>query len=149
MMNGSGGSAEDRKVSNNAVREQNYDAETIRAQSTLTENMVKLMQAGLSAKDLRDLMGSVAVNKNPSQIVTSKTQIPIPKIQKGMSFEDYKDLVNKWECMTDIPKRKRAMILTMELPLNDPYGGLHRAVRNKFKNEELKYALGEVLLGEK
>ena len=39
--------------------------------------------------------------------------------------------------MTDIPKIKRAMILTMELPLNDAHGGLQRAVRNKFKNEEL------------
>ena len=53
------------------------------------------MQAGLSAQDLKDLMGSVVTNRTQSQIVTSKTQIPIPKIQKGMSFEDYKDLVNK------------------------------------------------------
>ena len=114
MLNGSS-SADERtvEVCNNAVREQNPDAETIRAQSTLTENMVKLMQAGLSAQDLKDLMGSVVTNRNQSQIVTSKAQIPIPKIQKGMSFEDYKDLVNKWECMTDIPKIKRAMILTM------------------------------------
>ena len=83
MMNRSGGSDEGTvEVRNNAVREQNYDAETIRAQSTLSDNMVKLMQAGLSAQDLRDLMGSVvAVNRNLSQVITSKAQIPIPKIQ--------------------------------------------------------------------
>ena len=84
MMNGPGCSAEERtvEVSNNAVREQNYDAETIRAQSTLTENMVKLMQAGLSAKDLRDLMGSVAVNKNPSQIEHQKLRYPFLKFRR-------------------------------------------------------------------
>ena len=54
-----------------------------------------------------------------------------------MSFVDFKDLVEKWECMTDVPKKKRAMLLTVELPLNDAHGGLQRAVRNKFKNEYL------------
>ena len=84
------------------------------------------------------MAGMSGNNSTTTQVVTtSKTQIPVPKIQKGMSFEDYKDLVEKWECMTDLPDHKKAMMLTMELPLNDAHGGLQRAVRNKFKNEEL------------
>jgi len=70
----------------------------------------------------------------------------VPKILKIMSFEDYKDLVNKSEYMTDKPKKKRAMILTMELPLNDAHGGLQRAVRNKYKNEELMVEGGVKML---
>ena len=98
------------------------DAETIGVQSTLAKYMMKMIEAG--AQDLEVLMSNVVANRNSSQIATSKTQIPISKIQKGMVFVDYKDLVSKWVCMTD--RAMRAMILNMERPLNDAHGGLQR-----------------------
>ena len=114
------------------------DVEMLKTQSELAANLAKLIAAGIPANDVKALMGGMMnANSGSVNVMTSKTQIPVPKIQKGMSFEDYKDLVAKWECMTDVPDRKKAMILTMELPLNDAHGGLQRAVRNKFKNEEL------------
>ena len=120
------------------------DVEKLQVKNELAANLARLIDAGFTLEDVKNLMG----NKNiiSSSTFTSRTQIPVPKILKGMSFEDYKDLVDKWECMTDVPKKKRAMILTMELPLNDAHGGLQRAVRNKYKNEELMVEEGVKML---
>ena len=87
------------------------DVEMLKTQSELAANLAKLIAAGIPANDVKALMGGMMnANSGSVNVMTSKTQIPVPKIQKGMSFEDYKDLVAKWECMTDVPDHKKAMI---------------------------------------
>ena len=34
-----------------------------------------------------------------------------------MSFEDYKDLVEKWDMVGDVPEEKKALQLVMKLPV--------------------------------
>ena len=80
------------------------DVEKLQVKNELAANLARLIDAGFTLEDVKNLIG----NKNiiSSSTFTSRTQIPVPKILKGMSFEDYKDIVDKWECMTDIPKKK-------------------------------------------
>ena len=40
--------------------------------------MMQLIETGLSAQDLKVMMSNAVANRNPDQIITSKTQIPIP-----------------------------------------------------------------------
>ena len=125
------------------------EAENLKNQTELTANLAKLVVVGIAAEDITSFMKNISTSSTATNVLTtttSKTHIPVPKIQAGMLFGDFKDLVSKWECMTDLPKEKRAMCIAMELPLTDKHGSLQRAVNNKFKNEELMVKDGVKIL---
>ena len=72
------------------------------------------------------------------QVVShSRSQVAVPEMKEGMSFGDFKDLVDKWDLVSEVPDNKKAVQLVMKLPLKDNFGGIQRAVRHKFTNEDL------------
>ena len=61
------------------------------------------------------------------------TAMPTPKISKDTTYREYLDDVELWiaAIRNDIPPSRRAVLLLMELPLQDQHGGLRAIVRQR------------------
>ena len=72
----------------------------MKAKVDLLQKINKLIEAGIPAQQMATLMQGKKDRLSQCRdvnVVTSKTQI----------------LVEKWECMTDVPSHKRAIMLTV------------------------------------
>ena len=55
------------------------DVEMLKTQSELAANLAKLIAAGIPANDVKALMGGMMnANSGSVNVITSKTQIPVP-----------------------------------------------------------------------
>ena len=74
--------------------------------------MKELIDQGVSAATVESFMKGMtgaAVDSSVKVVSHTRTQIPVPEMKEGMSFEDYKDLVEKWDMVGDVPEEKKGL----------------------------------------
>ena len=63
------------------------------------------------------------------RVSTTQHKLNTPKMTDGMTFKEYKGLVDIWQLMVDTPEEKQALLLLFELPQKDNHGGLQNIVK--------------------
>ena len=75
--------------------------------------------------------GIVAGSGTVETVHTSNhARISTPRFMKGMSFDGYKSQVAAWQLMKVCPEHQEGLLLYMELPTDDAFGGLQSHVES-------------------
>ena len=117
----------------------------------MRQDMIDLKTQVKTAEDRAEKAEEAARNAEAGQgraVETVRThtshqaRIPTPRFTKGMTLEKFRSHVSAWQKMKAAAKEQEGLLLYMELPVEDAYGGLQSHIDNMVGLDNLAKADG-------
>merc|ERR1711893_256822 len=98
-----------------------------------------MLQMQQVMQKMQEMEKANTLHLHPQQKVANFAY-PVPEMESGQSFADWKYSVELWRAATSLPKVEHGMANVLRLPMQDSFGGLRRIVSTRVGNENLRTA---------
>ena len=132
-----------------AMTDDNAEGDLVASQLKEMQDQIKSLRTKFESAEARAQQAEETVRNAGIVAGTVETvhtsnhaKISTPRFIKGMSFDGYKKQVAAWQLMKVCPEHQEGLLLFMELPTDDAFGGLQSHVESIVGLENLGKAGG-------
>ena len=119
------------------MTDDNAEGDLVAAQLKEMQDQIKSLRTKFESAEARAQQAEETVRNAGIVAGTVETvhtsnhaKIATPRFIKGMSFDGYKSQVAAWQLMKVCPEHQEGLLLYMELPMDDAFGGLQSHVES-------------------